>query len=119
MNECTLVFFIDPGKYNFTPRLFHLNVQSGMFKGEELLCASRAPGVVTAMPFFQDCLYSVPQPGERAMCKIRNCTHMFERERGRHKLQGRRELDCERERQAGREREREGDRDCKRNGYRH
>ncbi|XP_053472157.1 supervillin isoform X4 [Ictalurus furcatus] len=52
----------DPGKYNFTPRLFHLNVQSGMFKGEELLCASRAPGVVTAMPFFQDCLYSVPQP---------------------------------------------------------
>ncbi|XP_026772120.3 supervillin isoform X2 [Pangasianodon hypophthalmus] len=52
----------DPGKYNFTPRLFHLSAQSGMFKGEELLCASRATGVITAMPFFQDCLYSVPQP---------------------------------------------------------
>ncbi|XP_060758018.1 supervillin isoform X2 [Neoarius graeffei] len=52
----------DPGKYNFTPRLFHLSAQSGTFKGEELLCASRATGVITALPFFQDCLYSVPQP---------------------------------------------------------
>ncbi|KAM9457917.1 supervillin isoform 2-T2 [Clarias gariepinus] len=52
----------DPGKYNFTPRLFYLSAQSGMFKGEELLCASRATGVVTAMPFIQDFLYSVPQP---------------------------------------------------------
>ncbi|XP_060747975.1 supervillin isoform X2 [Tachysurus vachellii] len=52
----------DPGKYNFTPRLFHLSAQSGVFKGEELECASRATGVVTAMPFFQECLYSVPQP---------------------------------------------------------
>ncbi|TSK28031.1 Supervillin [Bagarius yarrelli] len=52
----------DPGKYNFTPRLFHLSAQSGVFKGEELLCASRATGVVSAMPFNQDCLYSVPQP---------------------------------------------------------
>ncbi|KAF7697854.1 hypothetical protein HF521_004364 [Silurus meridionalis] len=52
----------DPGKYNFTPRLFYLSAQSEMFKGVELLCASGATGVVTAMPFFQDCLYSVPQP---------------------------------------------------------
>ncbi|XP_058270254.1 supervillin isoform X3 [Hemibagrus wyckioides] len=52
----------DPGKYNFTPRLFHLSAQSGVFKGKELICASRATGVVTAMPFFQECLYSVPQP---------------------------------------------------------
>ncbi|KAK3519714.1 hypothetical protein QTP70_002670 [Hemibagrus guttatus] len=52
----------DPGKYNFTPRLFHLSAQSGVFKGEELVCASRATGVITAMPFFQECLYSVPQP---------------------------------------------------------
>ncbi|KAF5903216.1 supervillin-like isoform X5, partial [Clarias magur] len=52
----------DPGKYNFTPRLFHLSAQSGTLKGEELLCASRATGVITAMPFIQDFLYSVPQP---------------------------------------------------------
>ncbi|XP_036445253.1 supervillin isoform X4 [Colossoma macropomum] len=52
----------DPGKYTFTPRLFHLSAQSGTFKGEELLSPSRAAGVVSAMPFFQDCLYSVQQP---------------------------------------------------------
>ncbi|XP_072549807.1 supervillin [Salminus brasiliensis] len=52
----------DPGKYNFTPRLFHLSAQSGTFKGEELLSPSRATGVVIAMPFFQRCLFSVPQP---------------------------------------------------------
>ncbi|KAL7860699.1 hypothetical protein AOLI_G00170480 [Acnodon oligacanthus] len=52
----------DPGKYTFTPRLFHLSAQSGTFKGEELLSPSRATGVVSAMPFLQDCLYSVRQP---------------------------------------------------------
>ncbi|KAL6476690.1 hypothetical protein MHYP_G00151890 [Metynnis hypsauchen] len=52
----------DPGKYTFTPRLFHLSAQSETFKGEELLSPSRATGVVSAMPFFQDCLYSVQQP---------------------------------------------------------
>ncbi|KAG9264219.1 supervillin-like isoform X1 [Astyanax mexicanus] len=52
----------DPGKYTFTPRLFHLSAQSGTFKGEELLSPSRATGVVMAMPFVQQCLFSVPQP---------------------------------------------------------
>ncbi|XP_010864419.2 supervillin isoform X3 [Esox lucius] len=52
----------DPGKYNFTPRLFHLSARSGTFQGEELLSPTRLPGVVMAMPFAQETLYSVPQP---------------------------------------------------------
>ncbi|XP_035384801.1 supervillin isoform X2 [Electrophorus electricus] len=52
----------DPGRYNFTPRLYHLSARAGTFKGEELLSRSRAPGVVMAMPFHQQCLYCVPQP---------------------------------------------------------
>ncbi|XP_024128826.1 supervillin isoform X3 [Oryzias melastigma] len=52
----------DPGKYNFTPRLFHLTTSSGRFQAKELLSRSRLPGLVMAMPFNQESLYSVPQP---------------------------------------------------------
>lgn len=52
----------DPGKFNFTPRLFHLSAQSGTFEGLELISPSHANGVITAMPFFEDKLYTVPQP---------------------------------------------------------
>uniref|UniRef100_H3DBV2 Supervillin c n=1 Tax=Tetraodon nigroviridis TaxID=99883 RepID=H3DBV2_TETNG len=49
----------DPGKYNFTPRLFHLSASAG---AAELQGATRLPGVVAPMPFVQETLYSVPQP---------------------------------------------------------
>ncbi|XP_016896254.1 supervillin-like isoform X3 [Cynoglossus semilaevis] len=52
----------DPGKYNFTPRLFHLSASSGSFQGEELQSPSRLPGLVMAMPFVQESLYAAPQP---------------------------------------------------------
>ncbi|KAG9350075.1 hypothetical protein JZ751_026428 [Albula glossodonta] len=52
----------DPGKYNFTPRLFHLSASSGVFEGEEQLSPSRVTGSVMAMPFLQENLYSAPQP---------------------------------------------------------
>ncbi|XP_031417584.1 supervillin [Clupea harengus] len=52
----------DPGKYNFTPRLFRLSASAGTFQGEEQLSPARVTGAVMAMPFLQDNLYSVPQP---------------------------------------------------------
>ncbi|XP_061568583.1 supervillin [Cololabis saira] len=52
----------DPGKYNFTPRLFHLSSSSGRFQSEELRSPTRLAGLVMAMPFLQETLYSVPQP---------------------------------------------------------
>ncbi|XP_041825180.1 supervillin isoform X2 [Melanotaenia boesemani] len=52
----------DPGKYNFTPRLFHLSATSGTFQAEELQSPTRLPGLVMAMPFIQESLYSVSQP---------------------------------------------------------
>ncbi|KAM6904794.1 supervillin [Xenentodon cancila] len=52
----------DPGKYNFTPRLFHLSSSSGRVQAEELRSPTRLSGLVMAMPFLQDTLYSVPQP---------------------------------------------------------
>ncbi|KAK9977888.1 hypothetical protein ABG768_019672 [Culter alburnus] len=52
----------DPGKFNFTPRLFHMSAQSGTFKGVELISPSHVNGVITAMPFLQDKLYAVPHP---------------------------------------------------------
>lgn len=54
----------DPGKYNFTPRLFHLSASSGSFQAEELQSPMQMPGLVMAMPFVQESLYSVTQPGE-------------------------------------------------------
>lgn len=55
---------LDPGKYNFTPRLFHLSACSGSFQAKELQSPCRLPGLVMAMPFVQESLYSVLQPGE-------------------------------------------------------
>ncbi|XP_054463467.1 supervillin [Anoplopoma fimbria] len=52
----------DPGKYNFTPRLFHLSASSGSFQAKELQSPTRLPGLVMAAPFVQESLYSVPQP---------------------------------------------------------
>ncbi|XP_035766784.1 supervillin [Neolamprologus brichardi] len=52
----------NPGKYNFTPRLFHLTASSGSFQAEELQSPMQMPGLVMAMPFVQESLYSVPQP---------------------------------------------------------
>ncbi|XP_070704176.1 supervillin [Pempheris klunzingeri] len=52
----------DPGKYNFTPRLFHLSASSGSFQAEELRSPARLPGVVMAMPFVQESLSGVPEP---------------------------------------------------------
>ncbi|XP_016136099.1 supervillin-like isoform X2 [Sinocyclocheilus grahami] len=52
----------DPGKFNFTPRLYHLSAQSGTFKGVELISPSHLNGVITAMPFLQVKLYAVPHP---------------------------------------------------------
>ncbi|KAM4530110.1 supervillin [Odontesthes bonariensis] len=52
----------DPGKYNFTPRLFHLSASSGRFQAKELQSRMRVPDVVMAMPFAQESLYSAPQP---------------------------------------------------------
>lgn len=57
-------FLPDPGKYNFTPRLFHLSAASGSFQARELHSPARLPGVVMAMPFVQESLYSAPPPGE-------------------------------------------------------
>ncbi|XP_072522857.1 supervillin [Salminus brasiliensis] len=52
----------DPGKYNFTPRLYLLSASAGTFKGEEQLSPSRVVNAVMAMPFLQENLYSAPQP---------------------------------------------------------
>lgn len=55
--------FTDPGKYNHTPRLFRLSAKSGLFEGEEVLYPARVMEGVMAMPFLQENLYSVQQPG--------------------------------------------------------
>uniref|UniRef100_A0A3Q1GUA3 Supervillin d n=1 Tax=Acanthochromis polyacanthus TaxID=80966 RepID=A0A3Q1GUA3_9TELE len=52
----------DPGKYNYTPRLFGLSASSGVFEGEEQLYPSKVTEGVMAMPFLQENLYSAPQP---------------------------------------------------------
>ncbi|KAL6095019.1 uncharacterized protein ACO6RY_16302 [Pungitius sinensis] len=52
----------DPGKYNFTPRLFRLSASSGLFEGEERLYPARVTEGVMAMPFLQENLYSSQQP---------------------------------------------------------
>ncbi|XP_041671326.1 supervillin isoform X2 [Cheilinus undulatus] len=52
----------DPGKYNFTPRLFQVSASSGLFEGEERLYAARVTEGVMAMPFLQENLYSAQQP---------------------------------------------------------
>ncbi|XP_047015226.2 supervillin a isoform X6 [Ictalurus punctatus] len=52
----------DLGKFNFTPRLYHLSSTSGEFVAVELICPSREPNLVNSMPFHQEDLYSVTQP---------------------------------------------------------
>uniref|UniRef100_A0A668ADF5 Supervillin d n=1 Tax=Myripristis murdjan TaxID=586833 RepID=A0A668ADF5_9TELE len=52
----------DPGKYNYTPRLFRLGASSGVFEGEEQLSPARVTEGVMAMPFLQENLYSAQQP---------------------------------------------------------
>ncbi|KAI2658587.1 Supervillin [Labeo rohita] len=52
----------DPGKYNFTPRLFRLSASGGIFQAEEQFGPAQAIETVMAMPFLQENLYSAPQP---------------------------------------------------------
>uniref|UniRef100_A0A8C6SM77 Supervillin d n=1 Tax=Neogobius melanostomus TaxID=47308 RepID=A0A8C6SM77_9GOBI len=52
----------DPGKYNYTPRLFRLSGSSGTFEGKELLYPARVTEGVMATPFLQENLYSTQQP---------------------------------------------------------
>lgn len=58
----------DPGKYNYTPRLFRLSASSGVFEGEEQLYPARVTEGVMAMPFLQENLYSAQQPGTTHTC---------------------------------------------------
>lgn len=53
----------DPGKYNYTPRLFRLTASSGVFEAEEKLYPARVTEGIVAMPFLQENLYSAQQPG--------------------------------------------------------
>lgn len=57
------LFFKDPGKFNFTPRLFSLSSSSGEFSATEYVYPSRDPAVINSMPFLQEDLYTAPQPG--------------------------------------------------------
>uniref|UniRef100_A0A8C2GKT6 Supervillin n=1 Tax=Cyprinus carpio TaxID=7962 RepID=A0A8C2GKT6_CYPCA len=52
----------DPGKFNFTPRLFQLSSSSGEFMAQEFFNPSRATDLVCSLPFLQEDLYSTPQP---------------------------------------------------------
>lgn len=59
-----LCSFVDPGKFNFTPRLFQLSSSSGEFVALEFFNPSRAADLVCSLPFLQEDLYSAPQPGK-------------------------------------------------------
>ncbi|XP_028285966.1 supervillin-like [Parambassis ranga] len=52
----------DPGKYNYTPRLFRLSARSGVFEGVEQHYPARVTDGVMAMPFLQENLYTAQQP---------------------------------------------------------
>ncbi|XP_040208550.1 supervillin isoform X13 [Rana temporaria] len=52
----------DPGKFNFTPRLFSLSSSSGEFTASEYMYPSRLTSVVNSMPFLQEDLYTTSQP---------------------------------------------------------
>ncbi|XP_076156195.1 uncharacterized protein LOC143139493, partial [Alosa pseudoharengus] len=52
----------DPGKFDFTPRVFLLSSSSGEFVARELFHPSQAPGLVSSQPCLQEDLYSAPQP---------------------------------------------------------
>uniref|UniRef100_A0A8C6Y7W2 Supervillin n=1 Tax=Naja naja TaxID=35670 RepID=A0A8C6Y7W2_NAJNA len=52
----------DPGKFDFTPRLFIFGSSSGEFSATEYIYPSRDPSVVNSMPFLQEDLYTASQP---------------------------------------------------------
>ncbi|KAM9827737.1 supervillin a [Neosynchiropus ocellatus] len=52
----------DPGRFNFTPRLFQLSSSSGEFVAVEFLYPARDPKLVNSMPFLQEDLYAASQP---------------------------------------------------------
>uniref|UniRef100_A0A673YHI4 Supervillin n=1 Tax=Salmo trutta TaxID=8032 RepID=A0A673YHI4_SALTR len=52
----------DPGKFNFTPRLFQLSSSSGEFVAIEFYHPSRVPDLVSSLPFLQEDLYQASQP---------------------------------------------------------
>ncbi|KAL4593587.1 supervillin-like, partial [Arapaima gigas] len=52
----------DPGKFNFTPRLFQLSSSSGEFAATEFFYPSRVPELVNSLPFLQEDLYNASQP---------------------------------------------------------
>ncbi|XP_048378039.1 supervillin a isoform X2 [Stegostoma tigrinum] len=52
----------DPGKFNFTPRLFILSSSSGEFVATEYLYPARESTMVNSMPFLQEDLYTAQQP---------------------------------------------------------
>ncbi|KAI3355058.1 hypothetical protein L3Q82_017934, partial [Scortum barcoo] len=52
----------DPGRFNFTPRLYQLSSSSGEFAAMEFLYPARDPKRVNSMPFLQEDLYAASQP---------------------------------------------------------
>ncbi|XP_047205271.1 supervillin a isoform X2 [Girardinichthys multiradiatus] len=52
----------DPGRFNFTPRLYQLSSSSGEFTAVEFLYPARDPDQVNSMPFLQDDFYGASQP---------------------------------------------------------
>uniref|UniRef100_A0A8C9TFE7 Supervillin n=1 Tax=Scleropages formosus TaxID=113540 RepID=A0A8C9TFE7_SCLFO len=52
----------DPGKFDFTPRLFQLSSSSGEFVAVEFFYPARHPELVTSLPFLQEELYTAMQP---------------------------------------------------------
>lgn len=79
MNHVGLSFLFcvsDPGKFNFTPRLFHLSSTSGEFAAREFFHPSRDPERVSSLPFLQEDLYNAPQPSEarRHTCPKQSAT---------------------------------------------
>ncbi|XP_037612837.1 supervillin a isoform X20 [Sebastes umbrosus] len=53
----------DPGRFNFSPRLYQLSSSSGEFAAVEYLYPARDPKEVNSMPFLQEDLYTASQPG--------------------------------------------------------
>lgn len=62
----------DPGKFSFTPRLFHLSSTSGEFAAREFSHPSRVPDLVSSLPFLQEDLYDAPQPSEARRPRLRH-----------------------------------------------
>uniref|UniRef100_A0A3B5BCA3 Supervillin n=1 Tax=Stegastes partitus TaxID=144197 RepID=A0A3B5BCA3_9TELE len=52
----------DPGRFNFTPRLYQLSSSSGEFVAVEFLYPARDPKQINSMPFLQEDLYTASQP---------------------------------------------------------